>query len=237
MIGIYGLGRFGLFIATSLAKKTDVVVSDKKNLANLSKRHGLTWVSPDVVCKQDILILAVPMQELKSVVQEIKPSLRKDQIVMDVCSLKVFAQKLLETLPCQTLATHPLFGPHSVKHGLKNQQVALCKTKHTTQNTLTTVKNMYQSLGLKTIVCTAKEHDTIMAQTQALSHTIGRALVCMKLTSTKMDTGTFKQLLGLVEMTSHDSPILYKNMIAMNPQAKLQIKKMMSCIKQVSGVR
>ena len=97
MIGIIGYGMFGKFMASHLAKHFTVSVTDTEEKET---EENITFTSLEETCNQDIIILAVPMENLASVLESIKDKVRPGTLVMDICSLKShiirnFTEKLL----------------------------------------------------------------------------------------------------------------------------------------------
>lgn len=66
---------------------------------------------------------------------------------------------------------------------------------------------------------TCEEHDRQAASTQFVTHTVGRMLGAMELTSTEINTKGFEALLQLVENTNHDSFDLYYGLFLYNTNA------------------
>ena len=121
-IGIIGFGHFGRFIAIHLNKTNKVFVSDKINKYREAQKIGVIFCSQKEVLSKDILILAVPTSKLKDVLLKIKPHLKKETIIVDICSVKVLPCKLMKRIlpENEIIGTHPLFGPQSGKQGIKN---------------------------------------------------------------------------------------------------------------------
>lgn len=63
---------------------------------------------------------------------------------------------------------------------------------------------------------TCEDHDRIAASTQFMTHTVGRILGSMDLSSTAIDTKGFQSLLSLVDNTTHDSFDLYYGLFMYN---------------------
>ncbi len=66
---------------------------------------------------------------------------------------------------------------------------------------------------------TCEEHDRQAASTQFVTHTVGRMLGAMNLTSTEINTKGFEALLQLVANTTHDSFDLYYGLFLYNTNA------------------
>lgn len=66
---------------------------------------------------------------------------------------------------------------------------------------------------------TCEEHDRQAASTQFVTHTVGRMLGAMELTSTDINTRGYEALLQLVANTTHDSFDLYYGLFLYNTNA------------------
>ncbi len=64
-----------------------------------------------------------------------------------------------------------------------------------------------------------EEHDRQAASTQFITHTVGRVLGTMQLSSTEINTKGFDALLNLVNNTAHDSFDLYYGLFLYNTSA------------------
>jgi prephenate dehydrogenase len=121
MIGIVGFGRFGKLSSKYLAQDFDVFVYDSGANASEIIAAGAAAVSLTEACRQDVLILSVPISVFKEKLAEIAPLLKKEALVIDVCSVKMYPVKIMkEILPgnVSILATHPMFGPDSASDSL-----------------------------------------------------------------------------------------------------------------------
>jgi len=229
-IGIIGFGRFGQFMAKHLKKKADVIVTDEIDLRTKAKEFGVIFSSLDNVLRQRIIILAVPMESLKEILNKIKKKVLPGSLVLDVCSLKMFSAKLMkQILPkdVEIIGTHPLFGPQSAPGSIAGMKIALCDI-NAKKNTMAKVKIFCENLGLKVFTTTPEEHDRQMAVSQALTHFIGQVAKKMNLKRVELSTKTFDDLMNIIDIIKNDTPALFENMQSMNPFAKETREKFIS---------
>jgi prephenate dehydrogenase len=142
-------------------------------------------------------------------------------VVLDVCSLKMFACKAMKRiLPenVEIIGTHPLFGPQSAPDSIAGMRIALVNVR-AKQEIFDKVKEFCEKLELKVIVTTAEEHDKQMAVSQALTHFIGQVAKRMNLERVELSTKTFDDLMSIIEIIKNDTPALFNNMQTMNPFA------------------
>merc|ERR1711976_837279 len=70
-----------------------------------------------------------------------------------------------------------------------------------------------------------EEHDRQAASTQFITHTVGRMLGEMGLTSTTIDTKGYESLLSLVNNTANDSFDLYYGLFMYNQSATQELQR------------
>jgi chorismate mutase / prephenate dehydrogenase len=123
----------------------------------------------DVASRNDLVIVAVPIDVTVNVIREIAPRVRPGACLMDVTSLKRAPLEAMMTSAgdaVDVVGTHPMFGPHGFD--FDRQKVVLCKGRGETG--FARVKKLFESFGAETIEATAEEHDAQMALIQVLVH-------------------------------------------------------------------
>lgn len=226
-IGIIGFGRFGQFMAKHLSQRGRVEVWDRNDRTKEAKEVGVKFVSFDEVVKNPIVIISTSMESIDEMLDKMKGKLTKGQLIIDVCSLKVFACELMKKkLPSfvEILGTHPLFGPQSAKFGICGAKIALCPVR-ISEEKVGKIKEFCESLGLNVFLTTPEEHDRQMAASQALTHFVGQALHHTGIKRVELSTKTFDSLMDVVDIIKNDSPELFRNMQEMNPFADNLRKK------------
>ncbi|MBM3247118.1 prephenate dehydrogenase/arogenate dehydrogenase family protein [Candidatus Pacearchaeota archaeon] len=222
-ISIIGFGNFGKLVAKHLVSTgTRVLVNDSIDKTPEAQKIGAKFTSLEEACRSKIIILAVPMENLVSILETIKDKISQGTLVLDVCSLKIFSCRAMqEILPknIEIIGTHPLFGPQSAPNSIKGMKIALVNVR-ANPKTIEKTKNFCEKLGLKVILTTAQEHDRQMAFSQALTHFIGRVCNKTNITRIELSTKTFDDLMNIVEIIKNDTPALFNNMQTMNPFAE-----------------
>lgn len=219
-IGIIGFGPFGQLLAKHLKNKAEVFVTDHSDKGKQAREAGVNFVSLSEAARKQIVILAVPTRNLKEVLLNIKNILQPGTLVLDVCSCKVLACKVMnEILPkgIEIIGTHPLFGPQSAKNGLDGLKMVLCNIR---TSRLEKVITFCESFGLKVIVSTPEEHDRQMALAQALTHFIAKVIKVMDVNNIDLSTKAFDKLMEVVEMVKEDSEVLFQDIQTLNPFAE-----------------
>ena len=114
--GAGGMGRWLSRHFTSMGCKvaiSDIKVDEAKLVA---EEYGVSFCESniDAVADADLTVISVPMDKVPKVIDEIKLSLKKGSILMEISSLKLLVMEKLkevERFNVQALSIHPLFGP------------------------------------------------------------------------------------------------------------------------------
>src|SRR4051812_22078565 len=222
-VGIIGFGNFGHFLAPHLARVfKSVVVSDALDRARQSHDLGLMWTSPAEVARQQIVVLAVPFQDLEQVLQQTAASFRSDALVIDVCSVKrAPIELMLEYLPASVdiVGTHPLFGPQSAKAGVAGHRIAFCPVRIARERADALMAFLTYGFELQVFERTPEAHDREMAKVQALTHFVARALAASGIERSELATFSYDKLCDAMELLSGDSWELFKTIELGNPYA------------------
>jgi len=224
-ISIVGYGRFGRVLEKLLETRAHLVIYDL-NLteSELLGNRSLTSNIEDIYsATQELIIYAVPINQLEKVLTEHKKLIRPSQKLMDVLSVKLFAQSAfknaLRGLDNEILLTHPMFGPDSSKDGFKGLNIVLDQFRFTDKSYVT-IKKLFSSLGLNVIELSAEKHDEIAANTQGVTHFIGRLLDEFDYESSLIDTIGARKLAEIREQTCNDTWELFSNLQLCNPYTK-----------------
>jgi len=230
-IGIIGMGRFGQLVNQVLSKSFDVSAYDKRKI------RGIKNYSLKDVAEKELVIVAVPISEFENTIKKIKKYLKKDAVIIDVCSVKEHPVNVMKKeLPrnVSILATHPMFGPDSAKNSLKDKKIVLCPIRIKNKE-LIEIKKYLRLLGLKIIEMTPKEHDKQIAKSQLLTHFIGRSLLEMNAKPTAIDTEGYKRLMHILGVVQNDTWQLFEDMNKYNKEAKKVREKIIKSIKKVDS--
>ena len=236
-IGILGFGRFGQLMCRYLAKDLSVVVYDRRGRSELIKEHGAVAAEISEVCRQDILILAVPISSLEAVLQEIAPQLTPQTTVVDVCSVKSLPVHWMEKhLPedVAIIATHPMFGPDSAAKTLAGQKIVVCPARVPEPFGRKVIQYLKEK-KLEVIETTPDAHDRQIAVTLALTHFVGRSLAEYGAEPLQIDTDGYKRLLYTLEVVTHDTWQLFEDMNRYNPYAAKERHALITAVQKVAA--
>lgn len=191
-----------------------VQVTDRKT----AQRNPELWKTCDVV------IISVPLAQTLPIMQkEIQSAKRRDQLILDVSSLKGPQLKVLTKAKGEVIGMHPLFAPTTDPAG---ETIILCPARHQ-KDTLASLKKILKAMKLKTVVMSAREHDQLMGFIQVLPHlkSLLMASALQKLganirTLESLCTPAYEIELNVIGRFLDDDPKLYGPIIFSNPVVK-----------------
>jgi prephenate dehydrogenase len=221
MIGIIGFGRFGKLMTGYLASDYPVKVWNRRDKSEAIRRCGADPAPLSEVCKETILIVAVPISTLRQTLIDIGPFLTHGTTVVDVCSVKIYPVQWMEALLPQDvfiLGTHPMFGPDSAADSLLKRKIVLCPVRMK-RPLLEKIERYLSSKGLEVIQTTPEDHDRQIAVSLSLTHFIGRSLAEFGAEKLPIDTEGYNRLLHTLEVVTHDTWQLFEDIHRYNPFA------------------
>ncbi len=234
-LGIIGFGNFGRFAAAHLARAfCDVMVTDIKQPE--SPQTGFCWGSLAEAVDREIIVLAVPFQNLEELLKQISSALRPGALIVDVCSVKQEPVNLmLQYLPSgvEILATHPLFGPQSAKDGLNGHKIVLCPVRISEKRVNIVHNLLRRGFRLHPIVKEPAEHDREMARVQGLTHFIARAMSELGVGDSELATKAYEHLMEATRLLGSDSWELFETIENGNPFAAGMRQKLMAKLEEL----
>lgn len=219
-ISVIGRGGFGALISSLIPDNIEhSSFGSKDTVENISK-----------IGSSDVIFLCIPLDAYPDVLDNLRPHLNPESLVVDVCSVKVTPTELLaKHLPEHTniLFTHPLFGPQSWDSG---QQLTLVVTNKSVGRAEEIVTFCDSTLRLRILHMTNEEHDRRMAEIHALTFFIARALGKLNLQSEPFITPSFQKLLDLVALDESHSEALFRTIEDGNPFAAEERQKFLDAL-------
>jgi len=220
-IGFVGFGEFGQFFARCLAPNFKITVCDQADRRDDARAIGVAWGSLAEVAAKDLVVLSVPLKAMEAVLVALKPHLAATTTLMDVCSVKQEPIRLIrEHLPqADLIATHPLFGPQS--YSLPNVQCKLvvCPPEKLSARHEFLLAHFRDALRLTIIEVPAEQHDREMANVQALSHFVAKALAEIDVRASELSTPSYDLLVQFMGLLAKDSWELFETIQKGNPFA------------------
>jgi prephenate dehydrogenase len=228
-VAVIGFGRFGQVMAGIFKDDFEVLVVDNaespETIAAVGSKAvtlGVTVVDAARAMQADAVFYCVPISLLESTLAAHLPlfSEHKPALVVDVLSVKVHAKNVFEKLlppGRQALLTHPMFGPDSVAaKGLAGQTIVIDQFR-CQDDTYKFWRDYFAGKNLQVIEMSAEEHDRVAAESQGLTHFIGRVLGEFDFKPTNIDTFGAKMLHQINEQVNNDSWQLFEDLQTLNP--------------------
>ncbi len=187
-VGIVGLGLIGGSLGLDLQDKDWEVYGlvNRETTAEKAKARGLAHfisTDPKILSDCNLVILALPLDQLITPDLSLIEALPKDAVITDVGSVKSPVLKVWEKIHPLFIASHPMAGTTSagVDAGLKGLFKGKAwigtPTKDTNQYALDTVKKVATSLGSQWLISDADTHDQAVALISHLPVIISAALL------------------------------------------------------------
>lgn len=163
---------------------------------------------------------------------------------------------------CDILCTHPMFGPDSGRDSWRNlnfvyertriNQVVLddndtlvddrgqvhsihedCEAHVEGMDRMERFLSIWEEEGCHMVPLSCRDHDAYAANSQFLTHLIGRVLGSQGLSPTPIDTAGFQSVLKLVDTTTADSFDLFYGLYKYNQNSFETIKKLQTAMEDV----
>ena len=221
-IAIIGAGKMGVWFAKFfLEEGYSVVVADrsKEKLSKLKSEIAVETADfVEAVQNADRVLICVSISAFEAVIKTISPSIREDQVVMDICSIKDFPVKVMHKhiKTGLVLGTHPVFGPGS--KGVKHKAFILTPTNAEEREFAESFKKWLETKKARVFVMPPKKHDELMSVVLGFPHFLG-LVACETLLEqadypeTKNVAGTtYRMLLTLAEVTALENPELFASL-------------------------
>lgn len=239
IIGVIGYGNFGKVVCDYLFPKHTIILYSSKKI-NKSSRIILAHSLSELVEKADIIIPAVPIREFEKVMQQIKSLINEEKIVMDICSVKEYPVAIMKKyLPdVQYIATHPMFGPNSIKrnnNSMNGFSIAVCKTK-INKNIFESYVEYFKDLQLTVTIMSPEEHDKSAAYSQFFSLTVGQIARELAIKPTSIDTPGAVAMMQALTYVGQDRMII-EDMVTYNIYCKSILEHMKNTINRLETKR
>ena len=193
-ITIIGLGLIGSSIARAIKKNhlcKSLVAHDKSKLVlkKILKLKITRLIEPNLkksVKDSDLVIICTPLGTYKNIVSVIRNNLKKNSILTDVGSAKIFVTKTVSKLinkntiwiPAHPVAGTEQSGPEAGFADLfKNRWCIITPLNKKNPTSLKKLNNFWKRIGSKVQHMSAEHHDKVMAITSHIPHLIAYNIV------------------------------------------------------------
>ena len=225
-LGVVGFGQFAQMISPILRKNYwDIFAYDPvRKLEGRAHQLRIDWVKLPIACSKKYVVLAVPLPQMEKALQAMSPHISQGTILVNVCSVQTPSIEMCRRLvPQATLVSlHAIFGPQSMKRGLRRKKVVVCEHPSDNPDYLITRDRwewVIRRYGLEVTTMSAENHDREMATVQGLSHFIARALASCEISESKLATTAFNHLRTIADLLGGDSWELFQTIEQGNPFA------------------
>ncbi len=192
---IFGVGLIGGSVALALKKQANapVCVGVGRNQATLDQALALNIIDEattdiaEALDDADMVLIAAPVAQAKSILQSIQPHLNQHTIITDAGSTKTdilaIAKDVLGAQVSQFIGGHPIAGaeksgPAAAMDDLYiGKHVVLTPSAENSQDSVDQVRQLWQACGANVIEMPAEKHDGIFATVSHLPHLLAFALV------------------------------------------------------------
>eukprot|EP00252_Welwitschia_mirabilis_P002348 TRINITY_DN12281_c0_g1_i4.p1 TRINITY_DN12281_c0_g1~~TRINITY_DN12281_c0_g1_i4.p1 ORF type:complete len:383 (+),score=74.45 TRINITY_DN12281_c0_g1_i4:376-1524(+) len=236
-IGIVGFGNYGQFLAKTIINHGHTVLAySRTDYSDVAQKMGVQFFcDPDDFCEEhpEVILLCTSIISTESVLRSFPTQrLKRSTLFVDVLSVKEFPRNLfLRILPPEfdVLCTHPMFGPQSGKAGWGGLPFVYDKVRvggGLRAKRCDQFLEIFAKEGCRMVEMSCAEHDRHTAESQFITHTVGRMLGKLNLESTPINTKGYETLLQIVENTAGDSFDLYYGLFMYNVNATEQLERL-----------
>jgi len=193
-LAIIGTGLIGGSLAAALkqAGVVDEVIGLGRRRETLEQARALHLIdniadTPAQIAGAEVVLLATPMAQMQTVLQDIAPHLGAETIVTDAGSTKsdviaaarkALGEKFSRFVPGHPIAGAESNGPQAARADLfRGRNVVLCPVAETDPAALGRVTALWQATGAQVAQMDAARHDRIFAAVSHLPHLAAFALV------------------------------------------------------------
>jgi prephenate dehydrogenase len=231
-VTIIGAGKMGRWFTKYFHNQGfSVVISSrtKSKAEVLGAEFGVKVASNslDAIEHANWILLCVSLEGLNSVLKEIGPYIRHDQVVMDISSIKEIPVNLMHKHVKNgiTLGTHPVFGPGA--KNLQGQNYVLTPINNKEKDFAIEYKNWLEKQGATVTFLSPKKHDKLMSLVLGFPHFVGLVtgdtLVNFSdfVDAKAVGGASYKLLLTLAEAVSSEEPNFYSNLHMSLPEMEI----------------
>lgn len=227
IVSIIGFGRFGQLWASVLKADFEVRVHDiSESTRSEAEALGVKFVELRAALEAEVVFYCVPISAFQKIFQqhtEIYSKMSGAKLLVDTLSVKTHPKEVFDKLlPAhhQALLTHPMFGPDSVKlNGLSGQPIVIDRYR-SDEETFRYWEYYFASKKLRVVEMSADEHDRLAAESQGVTHFVGRVLGEFGFEPTSIDTLGARKLYEIKSQVCNDTWQLFVDLQTYNPYTR-----------------
>jgi prephenate dehydrogenase len=226
---IGGKGQLGRWCADIFLKRGyPLLIADQETeLTNL-----------ELVAQASIVVVSVPIGVTGAVLREIQGSLRPDQLVVDLTSVKTPFVPIMEGSKAEVLSVHPMFAP-----SLSSKTDQTCISCEVRGGALAeTFLTVLRDEGLRVVSMSPEAHDRMMAVVQGLTHFQAIAAAhCMEAldfdpgASLESASPVYRLRLAMIGRILAQNPRLYAEIQIFNPFVREALEQLRRSQERLMG--
>jgi len=254
-IALIGLGLIGSSIGQAIIHKNiaQCVSGYDKEADTLQCAFDIKCINKacntaaEAVKDADIVIICVPVGEIKNTILEILSYLKEGAIITDVGSTKQsVCDHVYPLLPSsvQFVPAHPVAGTQftgpeaGMVELFENRWCILCPSDNTKSDSIAKIRSLWERMGAWVEIMTPSEHDMILAVTSHIPHVIAYTMMLTAVRIeeehpfdiAKFSAGGFRSATRI----ACSSPIMVRDILLHNSDAILgALREFSDCCKQV----
>ena len=251
-VGLLG-GSLGLAAKRRhLAGRVEGYVRRAASVAECRKRRAVDRATLDLhsaVADADVIILCTPLAQMRALVEQMLPVLKRGAIVTDVGSVKASVVRDLESLVARAgahfVGSHPMAGAEKTGVAAARADLfvnAVCivtPTRRTHSAALRQVEQFWNAVGSRVLTMAPELHDTLVSRSSHLPH-----LVAATLATNVLDPRQPKQQAALCANGFRDatriasgSPEMWRDIaLANRPQLRVALDDFVRQLQRVQAV-
>ena len=121
----------------------------------------------ELIEQSDVVIFSVPLHLATKIIEEEIEHVRRDQLVIDLSSLKKQQMEAMMKGKAEVVGIHPMFEPEV--ESLRNQTMIFCPGR-VSDETLDSLRNFFKGFRAQITEMRPKDHDKMMATIQVVPH-------------------------------------------------------------------
>jgi prephenate dehydrogenase len=234
VVALVGFGRFGAAFAGLLheagytVRAFDPFVPVPEAYRAADEEAAVTGATA--------VFVAVPVARVREVLKTLRPFLARDQLVVDVSSVKVKPEEALaEVLGTDVpwIATHPLFGPVSLALAELPLRVVVCPER-VHPGATARVREIYERVGCDILEQGSHDHDRAMAETHALAFFVAKGILDAAVgMNVPYAPPSFQAIRRTVDVVRSDAGHLFSAIQRENPYAGQARKRLLEAMANV----
>jgi prephenate dehydrogenase len=188
-VGLLG-GSLGLAIKRhKLAREVAGFVRRPASLKDCEQAGAVDYASTDLlaaVSNADLVVLCTPLAQMRPLMKQMLPALKRGALVTDVGSVKASVVRELETMVSKAgghfVGSHPMAGAENTGMAWARTNLyegAACvvtPTRRTNKAALRKVEQFWKSVGGRVLRLSPEKHDALVSRSSHLPHVVAATL-------------------------------------------------------------